>query len=1140
MPTYGSRGSREGAAIGARDRDDGPPSAPLPAAVRECLDRVRARWRALRLLEGAGAAAGVASIAILALFGADNALHLAPPVRLALLLGAIVAILWVAVRRLVLEPSRRLGDEECALLVERGHANLEDRLINTVSFARRRHDGIERAAVELVSEEAAARLGDLPWRGILDPRRAARLLSAAGAAAFLLALYAAVFPAHFRNAASRFARPLADIAPITRTRLAVAPGDVEIVAGGAVEVRAETSGALPEKALLRLSPGGPILMAFDGRSFAHRIEGIRLETRYRVEAGDARSPWHRIRVLEPPEVKSIDLTVRPPAYTGLPPREEKGSSGSVEAIEGSEVRLSVLSTRPAATARLIEEGGLERELAREADDRFAIALALHRDISYRLVLADAEGVSAPGRGARRTLAAVPDAPPGCAIVEPSGDAAVRCGPGRGIPVSVRATDDVGLAAVRIIDRESRVLARSEAVRGEREAVVAASIDPAAFGDPPPGTVVLRAVAVDLKGTETTSPPRKVRLLPEDAAAARAERLLERFRADLAQVLRREEAIERATARMDAASSKSAGTAGGAGGEGASPEETLRRLALEQYDLRDLLVAILGRFDGEGRGIIEVDAARETLRELSRAATSLMPDAALFLLSAVTERAHVARALEKERETIDVLRRALGSVERLAREARSEGAAGAREAALSGASRGARGQLRDLLERIQEFSREQKDVIARTAALEGKAPEDFTAEETASLEDLVAIEERWGRLLEEKGTDLSKVMPQDMSLGTLAEEVLELVEEIDLAKGYLEGRNIELAVPVEQSGVALSERIETNIEKWLLRDRDRLKWVMEDPTGEFDVPLADLPSELEDLIGELIDREELMGAETEDVTSSWLDSLDDGIGWDAMDGPISNMSAKGVTGNLQPNDMEIGGRSGEGRSGKSHGQFVEETAGGKGGRQTPTRSTADAFEPGEVEDAGQDPTGGATGGGKLAGAGPEGLRGHPSPELDRRVGRLAERQVGVLEDGEKVDLALRRRRYFSQDLGRALDLMRSLEEALRRRAPADYDGIRKAIVSELRDARRAVARDIDRAILERASVPERAEHDLLDARGEEAPREYDRLIREYYASLGRSAAAPRAGGEAGEGAGPEAAESAEGAEAAEGAGEEAER
>jgi hypothetical protein len=314
-------------------------------------------------------------------------------------------------------------------------------------------------------------------------------------------------------------------------------------------------------------------------------------------------------------------------------------------------------------------------------------------------------------------------------------------------------------------------------------------------------------------------------------------------------------------------------------------------------------------------------------------------------------------------------------------------------------------------------------------------------------------------------------------------------------------------------VALSESLETNIERWLMRDRDRLKWVMEEPTQEFDVPLADLPSELEDIVGELIDQEELMGPETEDVTSSWLDSMDDGIGWDAMDGPISNMSAKGVTGNLQPNDMEIGGRSGEGRSGRSQGQFVEEAASGKGGRQTPTRSTPDPFESGEVKDTGKDPTGGATGGGKLAGAGAQGLRGPPSPEVDRKMGALARAQMEIRQGAEKLDLALRRRRIYPQNLERALELMRSMEDVLTARRPFRYEALRQDIVSELRGLDRTLAGKA-RLDVERLAAPGPAlELERQDAAGEQAPAEYRDLLQDYYRSLGQGSA-PSASREAG--------------------------
>ena len=146
-------------------------------------------------------------------------------------------------------------------------------------------------------------------------------------------------------------------------------------------------------------------------------------------------------------------------------------------------------------------------------------------------------------------------------------------------------------------------------------------------------------------------------------------------------------------------------------------------------------------------------------------------------------------------------------------------------------------------------------------------------------------------------------------------------------------------------------------------------------------MAELPKEMEDIVGKLMEDEEDLFNEMEDASSSWADSLDKGAGWDAMDGPISNNSARGVTGNRLPNTSEIAGRSGEGRQGKSSGEFVGDTAVGKGGRNTPSRLTPDAFVKGQVKDYSKDPVGGATGGGKESGAGGRGLA-RPRPQPSR--------------------------------------------------------------------------------------------------------------------------------------------------------------
>ncbi len=98
--------------------------------------------------------------------------------------------------------------------------------------------------------------------------------------------------------------------------------------------------------------------------------------------------------------------------------------------------------------------------------------------------------------------------------------------------------------------------------------------------------------------------------------------------------------------------------------------------------------------------------------------------------------------------------------------------------------------------------------------------------------------------------------------------------------------------------------------------DRTKWQMEEPLARrTDAPMAELPKQLQDMMGDLMDQEEDETQQMESMGSKFADSLDKGAGWDAADGPISNMSAQGVTGNQMPKDMEIQGRSGEGREGR---------------------------------------------------------------------------------------------------------------------------------------------------------------------------------------------------------------------------------
>lgn len=269
----------------------------------------------------------------------------------------------------------------------------------------------------------------------------------------------------------------------------------------------------------------------------------------------------------------------------------------------------------------------------------------------------------------------------------------------------------------------------------------------------------------------------------------------------------------------------------------------------------------------------------------------------------------------------------------------------------------------------------------------------------------------------------------------------------------------------------------------------------------DVPISELPKQLEDIVGELLDKEEEMSEDIEDVTSAWMDNLDKGAGWLAADGPISNMSAKGITGNMLPNQNEIGGRSGEGRTGRSHGQMVENEAWGKGGRETPTRLTPSTFESGSVKDHSTDPTGGATGGGKVAGSDAEGLRGPVPPELKQALQRLSGNQAKVRQEAGDLALRLRKQGAPVPQLEAAVTAMQAMEEATRK---ADGAGIRSRY-SEAVDALKDTRREMVLGGLGREKIRlERSQRDGMTqgAGAGRVPPGYEEMTSRYFQELAK--------------------------------------
>ncbi len=1060
--------------------------------IRSRLARVGGRWRFAEFLERLFFWTAVLAGVVLAVATVELALRPGLWLRLPLF-ACLVGTAAAALARVVSPLFMNIPDVAVARRVERAFPEIGNALVNALQLGSDERVP-SRALASAAIVQSREQVRGVRMRGAVTYRRAGRLAGWAGGTAAALALAFFFYGGPLASALLQVLAPFSFVPVQGGVRIvSVRPGDATVRAGErvAVEVKVEAStGAPPEGRLFwRLAGGDEVdepLTPSDKTRYVSALTAT-ADTAYRVEVGRTQSRVFKLRVIERPAIERVDLNVHYPPWAN---REDESIENAlderldVRAPEGAIVTWTVRTNRPVGSAKIEIAGEGAETVALEASvDRKAatgsVRLAEPGERRYAIRVAD-EGSSADDAPVWHLLATLEDAPPKVTFVAPAKK--IELAPGARVSLVVRATDDYGLNHVEVryrrnkegAERPLRAWGKDElAERADTALTHGWTLERGRFeaGD----IVTYRAAARDrVAGRETTSGEWQIRVIDPKEKMKQAVSALEAIM----------KAVEKLAALQEDARARSRKTAAREGAD-------WRKIVAAQATIRSKTVAaIKASLEREGADA-DVAVVRAVLRKLAEGEMARAIVQCERLAGAAPEAD--SKALEGSQTAIlEQLRRILGILPKAIENAKKEALADDDPSDLPDA---AAEKLRDLAEQLKEFMDEQRKVISSTEDLAKIPVEDFTEEDKAKQEALAAIEEKWEKFMREAATDLSKLPTQDFSSEQLLEELIETYSEVEMAKGALTEKSAEIAVPVEQAGLEMAEELTTHLEKWLSDKPDRQQWSMEEPLGEAETPSAELPSELEDIIGELMEGEEDIFEEMEDASSSWMDSLDKGAGWDALDGPISNMSAQGVTGNQLPNSSEIGGRSGEGRTGKASGEMVEDTATGKGGRQTPTRLTPDAFLGGEVKDTSKDPAGGATGGGKLSGGGGEGLEGPAPPELEREMERLKGAQASLRNKAERIGMELRARNFPEADIEVTMQHLRSLEADLKDGRYANIAHRRNVLLDGLQRTREFVE-GTARVELDRSRGPEGFDEAVGSARDEVDPAGYEDLLRAY--------------------------------------------
>ena len=235
--------------------------------------------------------------------------------------------------------------------------------------------------------------------------------------------------------------------PMRDTTLSVEPEGWVVLRGTPLSITAKATGYIPDRLTLMIWPDGStgtIAYGTGRRGTVHLPN--RLGSDLLPLSGLLRpepSPVYNIRVVDPPEIEKMRLTLIPPDYTRLP--KEVRQEGHIEALKGTVVNLEAQTNKAVKEGKIVLNQGNQLALQVQGD-RLTGSLVVFYPGTYSIHVKDDLGFENLNPVQYR-IHLIPDKYPEGEILSPAEDLEVS---GTEItPIVYTARDDFGITAVRL-------------------------------------------------------------------------------------------------------------------------------------------------------------------------------------------------------------------------------------------------------------------------------------------------------------------------------------------------------------------------------------------------------------------------------------------------------------------------------------------------------------------------------------------------------------------------------------------------------------------------------------------------------------------------------------------------------------------
>jgi hypothetical protein len=260
---------------------------------------------------------------------------------------------------------------------------------------------------------------------------------------------------HLLVSAKRIFNPAGEYHPISSYHFEVLPGDTTVIAGKPVTVRVKLTGPEAEDYQIDIyetksGNSHHLNLERKGSVYNATITGIRSDFNYQISAIPVweisremllKSEIYKVGVIIPPTVNDLQISIKPPAYTGLEVVLPEPNTGDILAYRGSEVDLTARLNKSVRTAVLNFSSGVQIP-AVVRGETISARFKVTGSENYRLQLIDEQNVENEDP-IRYQIKVMEDIPPVITVLEPGRD--IDLAPDAELDLLFEARDDFGFS-----------------------------------------------------------------------------------------------------------------------------------------------------------------------------------------------------------------------------------------------------------------------------------------------------------------------------------------------------------------------------------------------------------------------------------------------------------------------------------------------------------------------------------------------------------------------------------------------------------------------------------------------------------------------------------------------------------------------